>query len=162
MGIEKIGELASWDKDELAGQFGKHGEDMTRRSRGIDTSPVVTSRQAKSLSQEVTFARDIREQKKLRETIERQAGTLAHQLQTRNLTATTVKIKIRWPDFTTLTRQTTLGQPFNEKHLISETAWQLMQKVWNPGKLVRLLGVGVTGLDSRPKQLSFWDPEGVE
>lgn len=165
MGVTTIGDLARLPPDDLARMFGKHGEDMARRARGQDDSPIVTVRQAKSFSQEQTFARDQGDPARLREVIEEQAASLSRQLRQRNLAATTVRIKIRWPDFTTLTRQATLSQPFDEAAGIAGTAWRLLEKVWQPGRRVRLLGVGVSGLvprgvsAERPRQRMLWEAE---
>ncbi|HLF90202.1 MAG TPA: DNA polymerase IV [Anaerolineales bacterium] len=159
MGIATIGDLARTSPTELSRLFGKHGEDMSRRAQGIDDSPIVTVREAKSFSQEETFARDVGDPNRLRALIEEQAKSLAYQLQKQNLTATTIKLKIRWPNFTTLTRQTTLSQAFDDSYLIAQTAWMLLEKIWQPGKRVRLLGVGVSGLAPRPRQLGLWEDE---
>jgi len=157
MGISTIGALAMTPVSELSHRFGKNGEDMSRHAQGVDVSPIITNREAKSFSQEETFARDVGDPGKLRALIDEQASSLAHQLQKQNLTATTIKLKIRWPDFTTLTRQTTSSQAFDDAHLIAQTAWMLLEKIWKPGKRVRLLGVGVSGLAPRPRQRSLWE-----
>jgi len=73
------------------------------------------------------------------------------------LTARTVKIKIRWPDFKTLTRQSTLVQPTADGEIIAKTAIDLFKKNWQRGLAVRLLGVGVSGLDKVPRQMGLWD-----
>ncbi|MCP4285633.1 MAG: DNA polymerase IV, partial [Gammaproteobacteria bacterium] len=144
-------------ENELAKLFGKNGHELAKRAKGIDTRAVVTARAAKSFSQETTYARDVRDEKVLLRTLQRQADQIARQLQRKELTATTVRIKLRWPDFTTLTRQTTLNQPTSDDALIAQLAERLFRKVWRPGKAVRLLGVGVSGLSSPPQQLSLWD-----
>jgi DNA polymerase IV len=159
MGITTIGELAQTPPADLSRLFGKNGEEMARRAKGEDNSPIITAREAKSFSQEETFASDVGDPQRLRALINEQSNSLAQQLQRQNLTATTIKLKIRWPDFTTLTRQTTLSQAFDDSVLIAQTAWVLLRKIWQPGKRVRLLGVGVSGLAPRPRQLSLWDDE---
>ena len=73
------------------------------------------------------------------------------------LTAATVKIKIRWPDFTTISRQITLSQPTNEAAAIASVGWNLFIKAWEPRQAVRLIGVGVSGLSEPPRQLELWD-----
>ncbi len=163
LGITTIGDLAKSDPLILSKAFGKHGEDMVRRSLGIDDSPISTSREAKSFSQETTFVRDIYDGKILKENIHKQARRVANSLAKRHLTASTIRIKIRWPDFITLTRQMTLTQPTDDPVIIGDVAWKLVKKVWKPGKGVRLLGVGVSGLGEPPKQMQLWDIlEGAE
>jgi DNA polymerase-4 len=155
LGVWTIGELAKSDRAVLGDIFGKHGRDMVRRAAGIDGSPVVTQRKAKSFSQEVTFSRDVRAEARLREAVQIQSQHLGRLLQRRDLAAATIRLKVRWPDFQTLTRQITLSNPTASGEVIDAQAWQLLQKVWQPGRAVRLIGVGVSGLSEPPKQLSF-------
>ena len=67
----------------------------------------------------------------------------------------TVKIKLRWSNFETITRQLTLNQPTNKHEMIRTAAETLFKKTWTKGKPVRLIGVGVSGL--APEQLLLWD-----
>lgn len=157
LGIQTIGDLAVLPEMDLARRFGKHGLEMARYARGIDHSPIVTSHTAKSISQETTYARDVSDEPELRATLRSLSHQVAERLQKNHLSGMTVKLKLRWPDFTTLTRQATLDKPTDQGELIFRTAEQLFDKVWSRGKPVRLLGVGVTGLDPRPRQLSLWE-----
>jgi nucleotidyltransferase/DNA polymerase involved in DNA repair len=157
LGITTIGDLAQHSEWDLVRELGKVGWDLTQRARGIDKRPIVTSRQAKSISQEVTFAHDLDDGGTLRQTLRDQAGQVAKRLGKQNLTAKTVKLKLRWPDFTTLTRQMTLPKPTNKEETIGKAAIQLFERVWENGRAVRLLGVGVSGLDSPPRQIGLWD-----
>jgi len=69
-------------------------------------------------------------------------------------------LKIRWPDFTTHTRQITLSNPTDQETEINNAVSQLFDKVWKQGRPVRLIGVGVSSLGSPARQLSFWDEKG--
>ena len=69
----------------------------------------------------------------------------------------TVKLKIRWPDFTTPTRQITLAHPVDDIAPIYETALILFERIWPPNQPVRLLGVGVSGFEQQARQLTLWD-----
>ena len=82
---------------------------------------------------------------------------VARQLKKNSLAGRTIKLKIRWPDFTTLTRQTTLNDPTDQTEVIAKTALQLMHAVRKPNQAVRLIGVGVTGLGAPVRQLGLWD-----
>jgi DNA polymerase-4 len=157
MGILTIGDLAGWPADDLARRFGQHGEDLTRHARGIDQRPIVTERAAKSISQETTFAHDVVDRASLERTIRAQASEVATKLRRKELMGATVKIKIRWPDFTTPTRQLTLRQPTDEAETIIDAALRLFEQIWSRGQPVRLIGVGVSGLGTPPRQLSLWD-----
>jgi len=157
IGIHKIGELAGHSEVDLLRRFGKHGFDLSRRAKGIDNRPIVTEHEAKSISKEVTYPQDVRDEAVLRQTLGKQSENIARQLEKKGLTARTVKIKIRWPDFTTFTRQITLGQPTAESKTINQAALKLFKNVWRRGRAVRLLGVGVSGLESPPVQIGLWD-----
>jgi DNA polymerase-4 len=162
MGILTIGDLAAWPADDLARRFGQHGEDLARRSRGSDTRPIITERATKSISQETTFAHDVVDRASLERTIRAQAAEVAAKLQRKELMGTTVKLKIRWPDFTTPTRQLTLPQPTDAVEPIVAAALRLFGQIWSRGQPVRLIGVGVSGLGTPPRQLSLWDAPTLE
>jgi DNA polymerase-4 len=155
LGIHTIGDIARWPERDLVRRFGKHGEELARHACGLDDRPIVTEHERKSISQETTFARDVTDATLLHTTLRDQAVEIAAALQRQQLMATTVKIKLRWSDFTTLTRQITLAQPTNDTATIHTTASTLLVRVWE-GQPVRLIGAGVSGL-SEARQLSLWD-----
>ena len=157
LGIRTIGDIAKWAEADLGSRFGENGRDLARHARGVDDRPVVTERETKSISQEVTFSRDVRDDAVLVHTIKEQSAEVARQLRRSNLAGATVKLKLRWPDFTTLTRQTTLRMPSDQEDEIASTALALLAKVRAPGKAVRLIGVGVSGLQEPVRQLELWD-----
>ncbi len=157
LGIHTIGDIAQWPEGELIRLFGENGRDLSRHARGIDERPIVTERETKSISQETTFAHDVRDDKMLEKTLREQAAEVALQLRKNNLAGTTVKLKIRWPDFTTLTRQMTLSQPTDQGDEISKVALDLMRAIRKSGQAIRLIGVGVSGLGLPIRQLSLWD-----
>ncbi|KAA3647758.1 MAG: DNA polymerase IV [Chloroflexi bacterium] len=157
LGIRTIGDIASWPQDDLRRRFGQHGGDLARRAKGIDTRPVSTSRETKSVSQEITFREDISDETELKQALRKQAERVAKALAYKDLKGKTVKIKLRWPDFTTLTRQTTLAAPTDEAEIIYKTGLQLMNANRKPGQAVRLIGVGVSNLEKPGKQLTLWD-----
>ena len=161
IGIRTIGELAGRSEIELMRLFGKNGYDLALRARGIDDRPIVTSHAVKSVSQETTFAQDARDAKVLEHTLFQLAAGVSTRLRRNHLTGTTVKIKARWADFTTLTRQMTLEHTTDQDKEIYRAALSLFYKIWRPGQPVRLLGVGVSGLREHILQLSLWD-DGVE
>lgn len=157
-GILTIGQLAQAPVGLLDREFGKYGSELVLRARGIDDSPVVTEHDVKSISQEITFSHDVRDEAKLHRKLRDLAEQVGYRLRQDSLTASTVRIKVRWDDFTTLTRQTTLSQPTDQDGIIFETAARLFDHLWLPEqKLVRLIGVGVSGLNPHVHQLSLWD-----
>jgi nucleotidyltransferase/DNA polymerase involved in DNA repair len=157
MGLHTIGHVAQWSEADLARRFGKLGHDLSKRARGIDNRPVVTEHEAKSVSQETTFAQDISDERVLKETLRRLADQVGHRLRKSELSGTTVKLKIRWSDFTTLSRQMTLPHPTNLDSEIFAAVELLFEQVWPPGKRVRLLGVGLSNFETLARQLGLWD-----
>jgi len=155
-GIHTIGELARRPEADLLRWFGENGREMSRHAQGIDESPVVTEHEIKSISQETTFARDVHDDKILTDTMRGLAAQVGRRLRQSDLAGTTVKIKLRWPDFTTLTRQVSLNQPTDQDEEIYTQALGLLAKVRSKGKAVRLIGVGVSGLGTPVRQLELW------
>jgi nucleotidyltransferase/DNA polymerase involved in DNA repair len=137
--------------------FGENGRDLARHSKGIDDRPIITEHETKSISQEITFSKDVREDSVLLKTIREMSAEVGIQLRKNNLAGKTIKLKIRWPDFTTLTRQTTLSDPTDQDQIIAKTAIELVNTVRKPNQAVRLIGVGVTGLGAPIRQLGLWD-----
>lgn len=157
--IETIGDLARCLEVDLIQRFGKNGHDLSLHARGYDNRPVVIEHETKSISQETTFVRDVADSAKLRQTLQQQAQDVAHSLHEQNLTARTIKVKLRWADFTTLSRQATPGSTFDDAETIVSHAITLFEKEWqNAGRRpVRLIGVGVSGLETPPQQIGLWD-----
>jgi len=110
----------------------------------------------KSVSSETTFVRDVRDDKELAGTCVELSAEVGHRLRLDSIAGSTVKIKLRWPDFTTLTRQVTLPQPTDQDEQIYGTALSLLGKVRKKGQAVRLIGVGVSGLGAPLRQMELW------
>ena len=157
LGIYTIGDLAKWPESELIRMFGENGRDLGRHAKGIDDRPIVTEHETKSISQEITFSRDVRDDKVLEQTLREQSAEVARQLRKNELAGSTVKLKIRWPDFTTLTRQTTFNYRTDREDEIEKAALELLRSVRKPNQAVRLIGVGVSGLGQPIRQLGLWD-----
>ncbi len=158
LGIFTIGQLAQRPERELARLFGQHGWDLARRAKGIDNRPVVSKRgQAKSISKETTFSRDVNDGDALRATLRRLADGVARSMRRKGYQGRTVKLKLRLSDFTTLTRQTTLPKPTDDDQVIAKAAVSLFDGLWRLGQPVRLVGVGVTNLQKGLVQLSLWN-----
>jgi len=157
LGIHTIGDIASWNQKDLVNLFGENGRDLWQHANGIDNRPVTPESETKSISQEVTYNVDVRDEKTLEKTLREQAREVARQLRKNELAGKTVKLKIRWSDFTTLTRQTTLPTSTDNEDEIFHTAVSLMKAVRKQNQPVRLIGVGVSGLGAPIRQLSLWD-----
>lgn len=157
LGIRTIGDLAHWREIDLTQRFGKHGADLSKRSRGIDDSLVEPESATKSVSKEVTFSRDVRDGQALRRTLRQLSEEVGRKLRRDQLTGSTVKLKLRWEDFTTLTRQITLEQPTNHDDVIHGAALELFERNWTDGRPVRLIGVGVSSFREASQQLGLWE-----
>ena len=159
LGIHTIGDIAKWPDGEMIRMFGENGRDLARHSKGLDDRPITTERETKSISQEITFSRDVRDDKALEKTVREQSAEVARQLRKNDLAGSTVKLKIRWPDFTTLTRQTTFNYRTDQEDEIAKAALDLLKSVRKPNQAVRLIGVGVSGLGQPIRQLGLWDTD---
>ena len=158
IGMRTIGDIAMWPRDDLIRRFGKHGADLHAHAQGVDTRPISTERAAKSISKETTFVKDVDDAGELTRTLFKQAAQVSAHLHKSHLRGSVVKIKIRWADFTTLSRQTAMSTPTDDPSAIYEAANKLLCDVWTDARPVRLIGVGVSGI-APPAQLSLWDEE---
>ncbi len=156
MGIFTIGDLARLEENELAKMFGVMGHELYQRARGIDHRPVTTESEVKSISQEVTFSRDQIQQELLERTLKDLSEMVGRRLRKAGLAGSTIKLKLRWPDFSTITRQATLTEPTDVGEEVYQTVLGLFRQNWSTGKAVRLLGVGVSRLKAPSHQLEFW------
>jgi DNA polymerase-4 len=157
MGVTTVGDLAQLAQQELQDRFGRHGAAMARMAQGIDERNVVTEHEPKSFSQERTFSQDITDVKALRQQLWQLSQGVGRQLKRKELAAETVAIKLRYSDFTTLSRQMRLSAPTDDEREIYRAALVLLRRTWQRGRAVRLLGVTGRGLSPPVGQLSLWE-----
>ncbi len=162
VGVKTIGQLASLSEQTLIELFGKNGGFLMRHALGIDTSEVEAYDEVKSISQEVTFNRDVVDQDVLLSEIKVICEKLGFRLRSKKLIAQSVRVKFRYYDFRTFTRQKKLGQPFNQDGIIYDQACQIFSQNWDLHTPLRLIGVGVTHLSPETIQLSLWETEDVK
>ncbi len=155
-GIKTIGDIAQQREEDMVRWFGENGRDLHRHARGEDNRPITTEYEAKSISQETTFARDVHDDRELERTLRALSMQVGRRLRRANQAGSTVRIKLRWPDFTTLTRQVRLPQPTDQDDEILQAALALLNKVRTRGQAVRLIGVGVSGLGTPLRQMELW------
>ncbi len=101
IGITTIGALANAPSSTLETVFGRFGPDLRDRARGIDGRPISMEHEVKSVSNEVTFVKDIRDATHLEQTLRQLSESVGRRLRKDSLAGTTVQIKLRWEDFTT-------------------------------------------------------------
>lgn len=156
MGVTTVGDLACLSKRTLEARFGSHGASMARRARGIDTRPICTEHQRKSVSRETTFSQDLKAWDDLKRHLWRLSQSVADRLERAGLVAGTIAIKLRYEDFETLSRQMSLDVPTDEEVRIYHAALVLLKQTWDRGRPVRLLGVGGDHLGPPTGQLPLF------
>jgi DNA polymerase IV len=159
-GIRTFGDARVASDEVLWRAFGKHGHAMRDRASGLDDRPVEPDREEKSISAEETFDTDIRAATELRTQLVHLADRTASRLRAQKLLAGRVSVKIRRGDFTTYTRQRSLKPPTQDTAIVSAAAEDLL-RAWlasQPRAAVRLLGVGVSDLQSLSQSDLFSDP----
>ncbi len=156
LGIKTIGDMQHAPLKKLERVFGKWTEDWQRKAHGIDTSAVETTRETKSVSRETTFVKDIGDLNELKRVLLELCEEVARDLRDEGLHARTVAIKLRWTNFETITRQSTLAQPTNSASDVYRAAAELLEVTLKAGRKVRLLGVRATNL-AGGHQLNFFD-----
>lgn len=146
--IQRCGQLAAHDPAALARVFGRQAASLQRRARGVDSRPVIAERgKPKSISQEWTFSQDVDDPEVLQTQIRKQSASVARSLQKRKLVAHTVRVKFRWADFTTFTRQKSVEVGIDDEEKIYQMALVIWRENWPAGQQMRLIGVGVSGLE---------------
>jgi DNA polymerase-4 len=146
LGVQTVADLRDLALDVLSGRFGKHGRILYEFARGVDERPVETHQERKSLGTESTYAVDIRELARMEEEIDKMAEEVAAGLERRNLAGCTVTLKVRYADFTTLTRSRTFRIPIHDRETIAACAKDLLRRTDAPTRPVRLLGVTASNL----------------
>ncbi len=148
LGIGTIGQLRGYSQRLLQQHFGNFAEHLWQLAHGIDQRPVVSEQEARSISHETTFARDISEREVLHAWLLDLTEQVGYRLRRHGLQGRTVQLKVRFADFSTLTRAQTLAEPTD----ITAEIWRVAQTLFEqrlprPLPPVRLLGVGVSGFD---------------
>lgn len=152
LGIETVGELRSLPKRRLIESLGaSQGSHLHALASAQDSRPVVPGRGSKSISVEETFAHDIEDREVLDVELVRQSDSVALRLRRSELVARTVQLKVRFGDFSTVTRRRTADQPFTSSTTVLSLARELFGEIELTSG-VRLIGVGVANLMSDPGQ----------
>jgi DNA polymerase IV len=146
VGVGTVGDLAAKTLPDLVALAGRaHGTGLYALARAEDDRAVVADREAKSVSAEETFERDLTDSAVLGAEIDAMAARVGGRLRASSYSGRTVTLKLRRYDFTTLTRSLTLPHPTDDARQIAAIARRLLVEAGTAGGL-RLLGVGVSGL----------------
>lgn len=142
LGVETVADLAAFGQPRLEKVLGHAvGAHLYELAIGQDSRPIVTSREEKSVGREVTFFDNVADRRELEKVLLRQAHDAARRLRKMKMNARTVVLKIRFSDFTTISRSTTLAQPTDLAADIYAAAKRLFDAVTVPSPGLRLLGL---------------------
>jgi DNA polymerase-4 len=147
-------DLKQLSKLELAQHFGKFGTYLYDVCRGMDHRTVKPHRERKSYSLERTFDHDLETRENVLNTLHVLCKKLSDGLQKSSIKGKTVNLKVRYADFTTITRSKSLNGYFNDEEIISNICEELIAEFLETGMGIRLLGVGLSNLydnDSDPQ-----------
>jgi DNA polymerase IV len=160
LGIKKVGDLARLQESELEERFGKWGLALAGKARGEDAggwfdAEVGADAEAKSISHEHTYNEDTADATQLESTLMRLSEMVGRRLREGNLHARTIQLKLRYKDFTTITRAHTLPAPTQLDGEIFEQARTLFRKNWKQASQVRLLGVQASSFEAQVEQINL-------
>ena len=161
LGIKTVGQLRQLDLETLKQVFGLHGEHFWKLSRGLDARPVVSDRDAKTISHETTFRTDVEQLEVLDAWVIELADQVARRMRRYEITGKTVRLKLRYSDFRTVTRAVTLASATHATREVSVAARELLKGLMDSEGIqdgVRLIGVGMSHLRSgTAQQLNLFD-----
>ncbi len=156
-GIKTVKELANFPEEKLTGLLGSNAHLLKNYAHGHDDRKMVVSQEAKSISKERTFAEDIFGRDYVISTLSELSEEVGYRLRAEGMQARTVSIKVRFADFTTITRDKTLAESTNLDNEIFKSVKELFRR--HGGKPPwRLVGVKLSGLEGW-KQMSFFTPD---
>ncbi|MAZ37138.1 MAG: DNA polymerase IV [Crocinitomicaceae bacterium] len=156
MGVQKIKTVQDMPCELMERVLGKNGISLWKKAQGIDNSPIITYHERKSISIERTFERDTTDVVKLKSIITAMSENLAYQLRNGNKLTGCVTVKIRYSDFTTVTRQ--LHVPYTSvDHKLINTVQELFKILYARRMLIRLIGVRYSKLVGGGYQINLFE-----
>lgn len=161
-GIRKVGDLARLDDGFLEQKFGKWGMALAGKSRGLDAggwfdTEIDEDTGPKSISHEHTFGEDTADRDRIEATLAHLCEMVGRRLREHQLAARTIQLKLRYTDFTTITRAHSVVRPTQLDTEIYDEARDLFRRNWKPGAAVRLIGVQASHWGEGSEQLDLID-----
>ncbi len=158
LGIKTLGDVKKFNRSVLTGKFGKFGVKLYDFARGKDDSIVETEEKRKSISSESTLNEDINDMEKIKKMILFHSQIVGKELRKRDLFAENISIKLKFSDFSRITRQKSLNVPICSSSAIYRVAAQLAENS-KIKKRIRLIGVGTSSLSdgNRPVQMELFN-----
>jgi DNA polymerase-4 len=162
-GIRKVGDLAKLDERFLEERFGKWGMALAGKSRGLDAggwfdTEIGEDSGPKSISHEHTFGEDTADSERIEATLAHLCQLVGRRLREHGLAARTIQLKLRYSDFSTITRAHSIPRATQVDTEIYEEARELFRSNWKPGATVRLIGVHAAHWDD-DEQLDLLDDD---
>ncbi len=161
LGVRTVGEARALSLDRLRSEFGTAGDHFYRLARGADEREVSPDHEAKSISHEITFARDVSDLDHLRTVVLHQVEDVAYRLRRHHLFASTVTLKLRYPEFRTITRAGALPEPTQGTQALWQAAARVFD-VWAAREAgpLRLIGAAAGNLSAgTDRQLSLFEAD---
>jgi len=156
LGVRTLGHLRRLDPQALEAVFGTMGSWLAARAEGKGSSAVARDTDPRSVSRETTFPVDTNDRALLEEILFRLCGEVGSRMRTKRLRGRTITLKLRYADFTTVTRSVTRRGPTDLDHDICAAALKLLEAALNRRVRVRLLGVGLSNLEVHARQLDLF------
>lgn len=155
LGVTMLGELAELEDSAAHAIFGINADLMRNRCRGIDPSPVETSSDVKSVSNEMTFSADIRTREEIADALLMISSRVGRRLRRKGLSGNTVTLKMKYDDLSVRTARRPLPHSTDDESVFGPVLLDLIDELWSPGMAVRLLGAGISGFEDRSEQLTL-------
>ncbi len=164
MGIIRIGDLLLAEGSMLEENFGKWGQALAGKARGEDAGAwfageVGEEWQAKSISHEHTFTQDTGDLEKLESTLARLSEMVGRRLREQGFSARTIQLKLRYSDFSTITRAHSLVRPTGVDTEIFAAVGKLFHDNWERSRAIRLLGVQASNFEDVPEQMDLLEDD---
>jgi DNA polymerase-4 len=147
MGVRTVGELAAYETQRLVQALGVGGAVLQRLAQGRDRAPVDGSKPAKTISAEITFERDVSDRGELEKALRELTDRVVERLRAEGVRARTIYVKLKLPDFRLVSRQVSRTSPTDDVETIFRAARSALEKSHVESRAVRLIGVGLSGLE---------------
>ncbi|MDR3610284.1 MAG: DNA polymerase IV [Ignavibacteriaceae bacterium] len=157
-GFYKIGDIAEAPLEPFTKAFGKMGMDIWYKANGEGEEFLILDSEPKSVSKENTFMENVTNPVLIKDQLFDMTGRVCQNLRDIEMKAMTVNLKLRYTDFSTLTRSKSI-HPTDDDKIIFETVWDLFNKAYTRKVAIRLIGVGVSKFIKLPNQGSLFNDD---
>ncbi|HEX4165496.1 MAG TPA: DNA polymerase IV [Bryobacteraceae bacterium] len=162
LGIRYVGDLANLDESFLASHFGRWGLALAGKAKGMDAggwfdAEIGAGEEPKSISHEHTFWQDVADSDQLETTLLKLSEMVSKRLREHRLYSKTIQLKLRYEDFSTITRASSLDHATQLDREVAGAVIHLFRKAWDKRTPVRLLGVHAGSLQTVEGQMNLLD-----